>query len=288
MGNEVLSSLNQKINDLSSLPVIEGYYLVLGGGKIGSDFTTYAKKKSLPFVVIIDIDESADASGSSVAVGKEELLSLIQNYHESKTSAYNVYFHCMDVHDVPLILEAGIPEYIIPAVPTHAVVNIAIDMLGSVCSWPLISDLRIDEQDEKMVTYFYDLMFALPENIVVFNSLPDGVIMFSYAKMGEICPDNCMGPEKYCYNFKREKPETITAYVRKLLSLYTGWVFESWQMKPGIGGIKGIDFKECMLSLMEHVKKVNEKREICSSGNRVFFIATTCNCHGVMNLLEVV
>ena len=288
MDDKVISSLNQKINDFSSLPVIEGYYLVLGGGKIGSDFNRYAKEKSLPFVVIIDIDESADASGSSIAVGREELLSLIRNYRESKTSADNVYFHCMDVRDVPLILEAGIPEYIIPAVPTHAVVNMAIDMLGSVCSRPLISDIHIDELDEKRVTYFYDLMFTLPEYIVIFNSVSDGIIMFSYAKMGEICPDNCMGSEKYCYNFKREKPETITTYVRKLLPPHIGWVFESCQMKPGIGGIKGVDFKEHMLSLIEHVKRVNEKREKCSSEGRIFFIATTCNCHGVLNLLEVV
>ncbi len=288
MNNDLLSILDQKITSFRSLQVIDGYYLVLGGGKIGSDFVRYAKEKSFPFVVIIDVDEGAEASKSSIVVARDDLFRLIRTYRDSKENNNNVYFHCMDVCDVPMILEAGIPEYIIPAVPTHAVVNIAIDMLGSVCSWSLISDLRIDEQDEKMVTYFYDLMFALPENIVVFNSLPDGVIMFSYAKMGEICPDYCMGPEKYCYNFKREKPETITAYVRKLLPLYTGWVFESCQMKPGIGGIKGIDFKECMLSLMGHVKKVNEKRETCSFGDRVFFIATTCNCHGVMNLLEVV
>lgn len=139
-----------------------------------------------------------------------------------------------------------------------------------------------------MKSYFKNILSLLPENIVVFSSLKDGVIMFSYAKPGEICPDNCMGPKDYCYNFKREKPETITAYVRKLLPSYKGWVFESCQMKPGIGGIMGVDFKEYMISLMEYVKYVHEKRDFCPVEDRVFFIATTCNCHGIMNLLDVV
>lgn len=288
MNDELLSSLNRKITDFNSLPVIEGYYLVLGGGKIGSDFARYAKKNSFPFVVIIDIDESADASAGSVTVNRAELFTLIRKFHESKLIEGNVYFHCMDVRNVPAILEAGIPEFIIPAVPTHAVVNMAIDMLGSLSSGNLISAIQIGENDKKMTAYFNVILSRLPENIVVFSSPGDGVIMFSYAKIGEICPDNCMGPAKYCYNFKREKPETITAYVRKLLSSYKGWVFESCQMKPGIGGIKGVDFKEYLLSFMEHVKAVIEKGDSCTGADRIFFIATTCNCHGIMNLLEIV
>lgn len=261
---------------------------MLGGGKIGSDFARYAKEQSFPFVVIIDIDEAAEASNSSVVVEREKLFSLIKTYTESKEKENNAYFHCMDVRDVPLILEAGIPEYIIPAVPTHALANMTIDLLGSVYSRPLISDISIKERDEKQISYFHNIISELPEGIVLFNSPSGAVIMLSYAKMGEICPDNCMGAEKYCYNFNREKPGTITAYVRKLQSTHKGWVFESCQMKPGIGGIKGIEFKEHMLSMMEHVKDVNEKIDSCTVEERIFLIATTCNCHGIMNLLEVV
>ncbi|WP_129582605.1 hypothetical protein [Methanolobus psychrotolerans] len=287
MTNELLSSLNRKMAEFSSLPVIDGYYLVLGGGKIGSDFARYAKERSFPFVVIIDVDEVAEASKSSVVVDRDELFRQIHNSRRLKGNVNNVFFHCMDVCDVPEILEAGIPEYIIPAVPIHAVVNMAIDMLGSISSRPLISALCIDEQDEKLTAYFNGILSQLPENIVVFSSLTGGVIMFSYAKIGEICPDQCIGPEKYCYNFRREKPETITAYVRKLLPLYTGWVFESCQMKPGIGGIKGVDFKEYMISLMEYVKAVYRIRDLPQIEGNIFFIATTCNCHGIMNLLKV-
>ncbi|MEZ5334939.1 MAG: hypothetical protein R2741_06750 [Methanolobus sp.] len=163
MNSELLSSLNRKITDFKSLPVIEGYYLVLGGGKIGSDFARYAKEKSFPFVVIIDLDKSAGAAGSSVTVDRKELFSLIEGFHKSKANSGNIYFHCMDVRNVPELLEAGIPEFIIPAVPTHAVVNMAVDMLGSsgspgslgsVSSGNLISAVQIGENDEEMTAYF--------------------------------------------------------------------------------------------------------------------------------------
>lgn len=117
----------------------------------------------------------------------------------------------------------------------------------------MISDISIKERDEKQISYFHNIISELPEEIAVFNSPSDAVIMLSYAKMDKICPDNCMGAEKYCYNFNREKPGTITDYARKLQSTHKGWVFEGCQMKPGIGGIKGIEFKEHMLSMMEHV-----------------------------------
>ncbi|WP_407354714.1 hypothetical protein [Methanolobus sp. WCC5] len=288
MNDHHLSLIDRRMAAFGSLPIIGGYYLVLGGGKIGTDFVRYAKERSFPFVVIIDIDEKAEASNNSAVVGREGLLRLISDYRESGYTPEKVYFHCMDVRDINEILDEGIPEFIIPAVPAHAVVNMAIDMLGPIASKPLILSLHIDEQDAELNSYFSNILSGIPGDVVVFSSPSDGVIMLSYARTGEICPDNCMGPENYCYSFKREKPETITAYVRKLLHFHRGWVFESCQMKPGIGGIKGEDFKEHMLSMLEYVKAVNEQYDEYSADDRVFFIATTCNCHGIMNLLEVV
>jgi len=58
----VLMNSSDRTEGLRSLPIIEGYYLVLGGGKIGTSFTDYARKHSLPFVLILDNDRNAPAS----------------------------------------------------------------------------------------------------------------------------------------------------------------------------------------------------------------------------------
>jgi hypothetical protein len=36
------SAVKEKIKQLEKIPVIKNYYLVLGGGKIGTDFLDYA------------------------------------------------------------------------------------------------------------------------------------------------------------------------------------------------------------------------------------------------------
>ena len=56
------SAMDLKIKAFTDLRVIKDYYLVLGGGKIGSDFLQYARKNGFPFVLIIDRDENAPAS----------------------------------------------------------------------------------------------------------------------------------------------------------------------------------------------------------------------------------
>jgi hypothetical protein len=83
-----------------------------------------------------------------------------------------------------------------------------------------------------------------------------------------------------------------------------GWVFESHQMKPGIGGLKGEELKQNLLKIKEFVKKVQENNNGDKGGDKsrvednseskaekmkekAFFIATTCTCHGVLNLFYV-
>ncbi|WP_321418911.1 hypothetical protein [uncultured Methanomethylovorans sp.] len=59
-------SSSDRTEGLRSLPVIKGYYLVLGGGKIGASFTEHARKHSLPLVLVMDKYRNAPASWNRV------------------------------------------------------------------------------------------------------------------------------------------------------------------------------------------------------------------------------
>jgi hypothetical protein len=61
----VLMSPGNITESLRLLPVIKGYYLVLGGGKIGTNFMEHARKHSLPFVLVIDNKKNAPASSGT-------------------------------------------------------------------------------------------------------------------------------------------------------------------------------------------------------------------------------
>ncbi|MEL4304459.1 hypothetical protein [Methanococcoides sp. LMO-2] len=296
--------LNNKIASFESLSVVNGYYLILGGGKIGSNFVEYANNSNFPFVLIIDSDPDAPASMDTTVIKDiSEIPELIRSITESSAEFptessidtgkdpalnNNVYFYCMDINEVTSLLDLGMPEFIIPAVPTHATANMVVDSLRMDSGEYIASELSIDKEDTQMMEYFENFQSVLPENVIVGSYPESGVIMFSYARAGEICPDNCMGQADYCYNFKREKRQTITSYVNGLVPEYAGWVFDSCQMKAGIGGIRGVDLKENMLSILEHVKSICENAADDPIGEKAFFVATTCNCHGVLNLLYVV
>lgn len=293
--------IDSEIDRISSLPVISGYYLVIGGGKIGNRFVEYAKKHELPFVLVIDIDCEAPASRNAQVLKDSDCLTdvlsaLVAN---GKTDVHQfslqkeadhgsrIYFYCMDAKDISSLLGMGIPEHIVPAVPSHAAVDIMVDLLSSGRNEELVRELSIDENDEVLMDIFKEMVAFFPANIVA-GSFPErGAIFLSYALPGEICPDNCKGQEGYCYTFKRVKPRTITSYVCELSHFRAGWVFESSQMGPGIGGIHGKDLRNNLVAAMKHVRQLKEESATPSAMGRTFFIATTCNCHGILNMLQV-
>ncbi|HII00356.1 TPA: hypothetical protein HA351_01450 [Methanosarcinaceae archaeon] len=308
---------------LEELPVIKGYYLVLGGGKIGTDFLEYALENKFPFVLVIDSDKNAPASKKAkVLENEEELVKLLRSKTSSLVSEggseTETYFYRSDLHKIPFLLSFGIPEYIVPAVPCHAAAYLAVDFLKlplqrvlakgkppetgselteilSKASDPeekgLARELYMKNNDVRNLSFFESVAASFPENVLAGKYPEHGVLFFSYARPGEICPDCCPGSEEYCPNFDREKPKTITEYAGELVPAVQGWVFESCQMKPGIGGIRGSDLKMNLLEIVGFVKELQKERAEKGSGHapekRVFFVATTCTCHGVLNLLQV-
>jgi len=319
--------IDLKIETFANLPVIKDYYLVLGGGKIGSDFLQYARKNGFPFVLIIDRDENAPASKEArVLKTRSELINLLnkktkishREENAEQLSGPEAYFYATDMHSIPFLLSLGIPENIIPAVPCHAVAY----MLSDILEFPVqevgtespkaslhetaipeeipekkisggkrpVNELFIRPEDSELLAFFKTLAAVIPEDVIA-GSYPEyGMLFFSYAREGEICPDGCPGPRDRCPTFGRNKPKTITEHAGELNNTIPGWVFESHQMKPGIGGLKGVEFKRNILEIMEFVSTLQEERSLKKPekpGERAFFIATTCTCHGVLNLFYV-
>ncbi|MDQ1276400.1 MAG: hypothetical protein QG610_1978 [Euryarchaeota archaeon] len=314
---------------------------MIGGGKIGTDFLRYARKNEFPFVLIIDRDENAPASRETKVLKTEnELVNLLRNkslsaFSKDKPGLFRVedenklknkgknerenkeenseseaYFYKMDMNSIPSLFTLGIPEYIIPAVPCHAVAYMLANFLKSFNKElstneaqeekSPVKELFIRPEDFQLRSFFEVIVAAFPEDVIAGLYPEYGMLFFSYAREGEICPDGCPGPRDHCPTFGRKKPETITEYTRELVHVIPGWVFESHQMKPGIGGLKGEELKQNLLEIAEFVKKVQENNSVDTDsargrteddGNkdekikeRAFFIATTCTCHGVLNL----
>ncbi|AGB49013.1 hypothetical protein Metho_0764 [Methanomethylovorans hollandica DSM 15978] len=282
------------IKDLQSLPVIRGYYLVVGGGKIGTSFTEHARKHSFPLVIVVDNDRNAPASsGTEIIKDVNSLRKLLEEKLRSPLEQENshIYFYCSELDEFPFILSFGMPEYIVPAIPCHMAAYLAKEYLNySNREDKTVTEIEIPPENKDMIQFFDQFVSHFPENIRAGLYPAQGIAMLSYARPGEICPDGCPGPEKFCPNFRREKPKTITNYLRDLFPLIKGWVFESYQMKPGIGAMKGDDMKLNLLEMYKYVHSIDaaaNKIDNIDGTKNIFFIATSCNCHGVVNLFRI-
>jgi hypothetical protein len=268
-------------------------------------------------VLVIDRDENALASrkakvlktqtelvnllksitGSSVPENKSE--SLLVKGKNKRNNEPEVYFYKMDLQSIPFLFTFGIPEYIIPAVPYHVAAYMLADLLEftkqegrirEIQKNSIISELSIGPANSDLTSFFERILGIFPEDIIVGRYPRQGMLFFSYAREGEICPDGCPGPRESCPTFSRKKPKTITEYTKELRHVLSGWVFESHQMKPGIGGLKGIELKNNLLEILKYIRTIQEdqsEKKYEKLEKRIFFIATTCTCHGVLNLFYV-
>ena len=103
----------------------------------------------------------------------------------------------------------------------------------------------------------------------------------SYAKFDETCPDNCLGKSGYCHYHRRNKPITVTDFVKENIRLQNHFNFESIQLAAGIGGIH----KEQIQHFLSQLKGLIVNPTNCTS--KTILISTTCNCHGVISAIKL-
>jgi hypothetical protein len=164
--------------------------------------------------------------------------------------------------------------WIIPAVPLHLLAELLKlafhEYSANLKSSPQIKPLNLFSRP--------DFRIAIPENLH-YRVGSQYELYFSYAagdeQHPEICPLTCSGPAEFCPNFHRIKPLTVSETVDHIIP--KDWIkyhLVSQQIAPGLGGLIGSD----VIIALNEFKKIlhNQKKTECIG------IATSCNCHGVL------
>ncbi|TFF99690.1 MAG: hypothetical protein EU541_04280 [Promethearchaeota archaeon] len=251
--------------------------LIAGGGKFGKKALDFAKTRNF-HTIIIDKNPYCLAS-EYVSETFVELDKLLERFKKSREP--NLFLLQKDISTINnLILNTEIQfEYIIPVVPIHLMALIIKNLLN---------DHSYDINTAKELCLQATHNFK--EDLLLNHICEQGVIYLSYAKEGEICPDDCPGPPNYCPNFDREKPVTITQYVKNYFNVSDTFSFikdkkriiitiHSHQLKSGLGGLKGKEVTEVISNLSDNLGYIlKNKLEL--------IIGTTCNCHGVINFFK--
>lgn len=250
--------------------------IIAGGGKFGLKAIDFIKKNNFKTVLI---DSNPNCFAAEFASKKFDTLEDFSlNLKDLKEG--EIFFLNTDIIIVLDLIEDLNPKYIIPVVPIHLMASV-------IASFLIKFSINL--------TVNNNLTNKILENInpeLILNQMTEeGVVYLSYAKIDEICPDNCSGPISYCPNFKREKPKTITQYLKSYYGTSNSInirkeeiseitiINESYQLLPGLGGLKGNDIRDIL-------KVLRNNMDLLSHQKFDMIIATTCNCHGVINFYK--
>jgi hypothetical protein len=248
--------------------------IIVGGGKFGKKALDYAKYNKYT-TILIDINPDCYCAKYT-----DFTLDNIDELAIQELTSGKSYFLNQDIEAIYNLPEMLNPEFIIPVVPVHLMANLIISLLNK-------NTIDISPNKE-LVNY---LATNGDQDLILSHNSEQGVVYLSYARIDEVCPDNCAGPLIYCPNFKREKDITITQYLKDffhsneivkiekndIINIFI--IIESQQLIAGLGGLNGKDINFIL-------KEVNNNIEIFNNQEFNITIATTCNCHGVVNFYK--
>ena len=254
----------------------EKFLIIAGGGKFGKKALDFAKKNQYK-TILIDIDPNCFASEySNKKFENLENLSL----EMKNIKPGDIYFLNQDISTIYELISKINPEYVVPVVPIHLLFLIINSFLSS-------NNIKMIP-NENLMKFFIN---NANSELILDHIVEKGVVYLSYAKKEEICPDNCSGPPDYCPNFKRDKPITITKYINNFYRVENNFkiqnnkissfiiILESYQLVSGLGALKGTEIDRVLKELMK-------KLDILLNKKFNLIIATTCNCHGVVNFYK--
>jgi hypothetical protein len=253
--------------------------IIAGGGKFGKIAIDFVKKKRY-IALLIDSDPNCYASKySNINIRNlDEFLTQNNNFR-----AGDIIFLNHDVSVIYALLKKIIPKFLIPVVPIH--------LMGLILTSYLADNAIMVKPNIQGTEIFID---QVNPELLLNHKTEEGVAYLSHAKIDEVCPENCIGPENFCPIFKREKPITITRYLKNFYKvddiakieldnenkiIKAIIIVESIQLMPGLGGIEGNHIKKIFKTLQNNL-------DLFLNKNYELLVATTCNCHGVMNFYK--
>jgi hypothetical protein len=251
------------------------FLLIAGGGKFGKKAIKFAKKNKYS-AIIIDNNPNCLAS-KEIPQRFEDLAELIEysNQHQKD----EILFLESDISIINKILNEFKFSWFIPVVPIHLTALIVKNFMISNNIQLLSDNITCKVYSRKIKP---DLLLTSP--------IQEGIVYLSYAKEDEVCPEDCPGPPNYCPTFKRVKPITITDYLKKIFEISGNFnllkhkkkliiIVHSYQLMPGLGGLKGLDIYSIYNLLKENLNYLKKSQ-------LDLIVATSCNCHGVINFYK--
>ena len=184
--------------------LIDGFFIVYGGGKFGN-LSVDSLKRNIQQYYIVVID-----SNPNCFVGQLYRQSNLKTIlHKIKNLNFN-FENCIDFvqGDILTLIEIckkALPQYLIPTAPIHVMKDFLLNHIQF-----NHSELNFSQIEPK---FLRDTL--LPENLNL--KIRNKEAFFSYAPWDVICIPNCPAPSKYCSTHDRIKPIDLNLFLDEFL-----------------------------------------------------------------------
>jgi hypothetical protein len=162
------------------------------------------------------------------------------------------------------ILGGEVPQWVIPAVPGHALGKL-------VNSWLTAKGVRVSSGGYLLA----EVLDGLPHKLVLSTDEKSGILISSYMTQGLKCKEGCV-QRRICPITKIKKPaamyELLEYSVAEAIDFYK--IFISHQF-DGVGGVPG----EVVKKTLDYLASLAPPYTLA--------IGTSCRCHGILSLFKV-
>lgn len=229
----------------------------IGGGRFGAMAASEAAKSGAR-VLVVDRDERCLARGPSSITTKDPGAIL------DKVEGEVIFLEDDGIHALLEIFDRWVPDIVIPAINGHLAALLAVEH----CRWRGRSLIASSDR-------LPELMRSLPSRSVRLCDARHSVIVTSFMEEGGWCIEGC-GQPTTCPITGESNP--VPMHERILESL-RGMVDDHVVLVTlSVGSVGGISGRE-LRSLLDQLDR--------SDVGTTWGIATSCRCHGVINLLRI-
>jgi hypothetical protein len=231
--------------------------LIIGGGEVGYSALKFCKKNNFS-VIIVDSNPHCKVRSEVDVLEMNHDFDKIKQIQADKSILIVIN---ESLNELPSLIQRFEFEYIIPAIPVHAMAKLTYAYLNQ-------KDMEVRPAPDLIKI----IKRRIASSLIHCYNEHDGIIVASFMPPGQNCAPNCNESMK-CPVTGITKPKPLYELFKDACAGFPAKILVSEQLEPNLGGIPGSSVRE----LFKFLDLLNDQ----------MIIATSCMCHGIINAIEL-
>jgi hypothetical protein len=234
----------------------EGQILIIGGGKVGFNALSFCMKNNFS-VIIVDNNLNCRVRSEVDFLVTNHDFDQIKQIQAGKSILFIIN---ESLNELPSLLQRFKFEYIIPAIPIHAMAKLTYVYLKQ-------KGIEVNPSPNLI-----QLIKARIDPSLIHNySQKEGILVASFMPHGLECAPNCCELME-CPVTGIEKLKPLHEILKDACNGFSAKILVSEQLHANLGGIPGNSVEE-LFSFLDLM-------------NKQMIVSTACICHGIINAFE--